>query len=449
MKRVWSFTLCIGICFVGWLDAQISTSGYVQTYNRMRLQQNGKYTWNENRLGLIWEGSFSDRVYVYSKVRLRAFGLPVVNRTADLQRREKDRVLPWTLEFREAYVEVYDFLIPNLDLRIGRQRIAWGTGDGLNPTDNLNPDDLEDIFDFGRHFPTNALMMTYYLNDLSLQLVYIPVFTPAILPFGDWAEAFRSSVPLPFGLVIRDYRDQVRLPENRLSQTSSFAAKLSGTLFAYDWSLSYYDGRDDLPILTNLTLVPTEMFGAYDVQAELVFPRFRVLGADMAGEIKGVGIWAEAALFFPERIDGTLRVLGPGGTIVQKRQVLKEEPYLKFLIGIDYTFKNGWYVNGQFLRGFIHERGRDELVDYLLIRVEKRAWNDALKIVPFGIALAIPDWSQFRENFGFAGGPQISYHPVDALEISLGAFLIEGQGENLFGKVKQLDEGFLRVTYSF
>ncbi|NOX36054.1 MAG: hypothetical protein GXO78_00805 [Calditrichaeota bacterium] len=449
MKRILSLALVFGICFVAWLEAQITTSGYVQTYNRMRLQQNGKYTWNENRLGLVWEGNFSDRVYVYSKVRLRAFGLPVVSQTADLQRREKDRVLPWTLEFREAYVEVYDFLLPNLDLRVGRQRIAWGTGDGLNPTDNLNPDDLEDIFDFGRHFPTNALMMTYYLNDLSLQMVYIPVFTPAILPFGDWAEAFRASMPVPPYLRIRSYQDRVLLPENRLSQTSSFAAKVSGTLFSYDWSLSYYVGRDDLPILTNLTLTPSEVPPAYDVQAELVFPRFRVLGADMAGEIMGVGIWAEAALFFPDRIDGVLRIASPAGTHVQKRQVLKDEPYLKFLIGADYTFKNGWYINGQFLRGFIHERGRDELVDYLLVRLEKRAWNDALKIVPFGIALAIPDWSRYRDNFGFAGGPQISYHPVDALEVSIGAFIIEGKGDNLFSKVKQLDEGFLKVTYSF
>jgi len=48
-------------------------------------------------------------------------------------------------------------LTSTLDIRIGRQRIAWGTADKLNPTDNLNPDDLEDIFDFGKHLDSNIV----------------------------------------------------------------------------------------------------------------------------------------------------------------------------------------------------------------------------------------------------------------------------------------------------
>jgi hypothetical protein len=38
-----------------------------------------------------------------------------------------------------------------LELTVGRQRIAWRTADRLNPTDNINAYDLEDIWDFGRH----------------------------------------------------------------------------------------------------------------------------------------------------------------------------------------------------------------------------------------------------------------------------------------------------------
>ena len=446
---LWGIVL-VGLIGMEGLWAQINPGGYVQTYNRLRLQQNGKYTWNENRLGLTWEGGVSDRLHFYSRLRLRAFGLPVVSQTADLQRREKDRVLPWTLEFREAYIDVYDFLIPNLDIRIGRQRIAWGTGDGLNPTDNLNPDDLEDIFDFGRHVGSNAVSLQYYLHDLTLQLVYIPVFTPAILPFGDWADAFRTTLPVPGEVRIRSYQDTVRLPQNRLTHTSSFAVKISGMLLGYDWSISYYQGRDDLPLLTSVALMPTDNVGEFDLQAELTFPRFRVLGADFAGEIRGVGLWAEAALFFPEKVYRQLRIVGlPPGVGRKTELALGDRPYLKFVIGGDYTFRNGWYVNAQYLHGFLHERGREELVDYFLLRLEKRTLNDALKIVPLGIALAIPDWNNVRQNYGIAGGPQIAYQPVDALEISLGAFIIQGKGDNLFSKVEQLDEGFFKVTYHF
>ena len=137
------------------------------------------------------------------------------------------------------------------------------------------------------------------------------------------------------------------------------------------------------------------------------------------------------------------------GTVTQKEVALDDKPYLKYVIGGDYTFKNGWYVNGQYLHGFIHERGKDNLNDYFLIRFEKKFMHDALKIVPFGAAVAITDWNDLKNNYGFAGGPEIDYYPWDGLEISLGAFLIDGKGQNLFGQVKNKDEAFLKVQYSF
>ena len=167
------------------LYSQVSINGYMRTDNRFRMQQDGKLSWNDNSLGLKFSGSPSDNIYYYSEVRLRGFGFSDVHSTADLQRRQKDFVQTWGLEFREAYIDIYGFLTEDLDVRIGRQRIVWGTADKLNPTDNLNPDDLEDIFDFGRHLGSNSLMATYYLNDITFSGVFIPVFTPAVLPFGD------------------------------------------------------------------------------------------------------------------------------------------------------------------------------------------------------------------------------------------------------------------------
>ena len=44
-----------------------------------------------------------------------------------------------TGELREAYVDVR---LGRLDLRLGRQIVAWGRADGVNPTDNLTGDDV-------------------------------------------------------------------------------------------------------------------------------------------------------------------------------------------------------------------------------------------------------------------------------------------------------------------
>ena len=77
------------------------------------------------------------------------------------------------------------------------------------------------------------------------------------------------------------------------------------------------------------------------------------------------------------------------------------------------------------------------------MRLEKKYMNDAVKIVPFGVVLAIPDWDDVKNNYGIAGGP------IDALEISLGAYVIDGKGDNIFSRVKDFDEGFIKITYNF
>jgi len=432
------------------LYAQVSINGYLKTNNRFRMEQDGKLSWNDNTLGLKFEGTPSDYVHYYSEVRLRGFGFSTINQTSDLQRREKDLVQPWGLELREAYIDIYGFLSDNLDVRIGRQRIQWGTADKLNPTDNLNPDDLEDIFDFGRHLGSNAVKATYYLGDVTLSGIYIPVFTPATMPCGDWADAFNVPVTLPPGMQLGAFEDKIILPENKLSETSSFGFKAATTLFSYDLSLSYYYGRDDLPLLSSVNLTPMDTMGTFAAAAEMIYPRMQVIGADMAGSIGDVGVWAEGALFIPEKQYMGVSFPHPQfGMVTQREVVLDDEPYFKYIVGGDYTFKNGWYVNGQYMHGFIHERGNDNLNDYFLIRVEKKFMNDALKIVPFGVALSVPDWSDIKNNYGIAGGPEIDYYPADALEISIGAYLIDGKGNNLFGNVKDLDEVFFKVTYDY
>ena len=441
------FVIVFVLAFTFQLFAQVSINGYLRTYDRFRLQQNGKLSWNENTLGLKFEGTPSDQIHYYSEIRLRGFGFPTVRHSFQLQNRSKSEVQPWGLEFREAYVDIYGFLTKNLDIRIGRQRIAWGTADKFNPTDNLNPDDLEDIFDFGRHLGSNAIKADYYLGKFTLTGVFIPIFTPATLPYGDWVNAFSQTGDLPHGVQISSVRDSLFLPENKLSESSAFAFKLATTVDDYDVSLSYYYGRDDLPLLTRAYFMPDRNMQGYYFTGNLqmIYPKMQVIGADMAGSIGSVGVWAEGAMFLPQKYYSYFTF----PTVTQKEVALSNKPYIKFVVGGDYNFKNGWYVNGQYLHGFLHERGRDNLHDYFIIRFEKNFFNDALKISPFGAAISVNDWKNIKHNYGFAGGPEVDYYPLDALEVSAGAYLINGQGNNIFSKVKDFDETYFKVTYSF
>ncbi|HDP99740.1 MAG TPA: hypothetical protein ENN22_11245 [bacterium] len=430
-------------------QSDLGINGYIKTDNRLRYDSK-EFTWNENRLNLKFEGAPSDKYHFFSEVRLRGFGFPNVTQSSDLQRQEKDKVYRWGLEFREAYLDLYQFGLENLDLRIGRQIISWGTADKLNPTSNISPDDLEDIFNFGEQLGTNALKASYYLGDVTLTGVFVPVFTPATLPLGDFASAFAPPMDLPPGVLPRNFSDSIILPENKLTESSQFAFKAATNLLGYDVSLSYFKGRDDLPLVDKVTITPVDTLGTIDIDTELIYPKMQVIGADFAGSIGSVGFWGEGALFIPDKVEMSTFMQTQMGLLPQATSIaLDDKPYFRYVIGGDYTFKNGLYLNAQFLHGFIHERGEENLNDYIAFRFEKKFFNDELKIVPFGGAIAINDWNNIDNDYGFLGNPEITYYPSDNVELILGAYWLEGKGTNMFSQIKKNDELYVKVKVSF
>lgn len=448
MPRFFLSFLMFMLVFPSIASSEIEIGGYIKTDNRIRLQDGNKFTWNENQLDLKAEVTPSEKTHLFGEFMLRGFGLPQIAETKDLQRKDKDKALPWAIEFKEAYIDFYGFLLTNLDLRIGRQRIAWGTADELNPTDNLNPDDFEDIWDFGKKLGTNSLKATYYLGDFTLTGVFIPIFTPAVLPDSDWASALSPSMSIPEGLKIQKISDQIILPENNPKKGSMGAVKVAKSFFNYDFSLSYFYGRDDLPLIDQVSIEPVDTLGSVNVHTKLCYPRMQVVGLDMAGAIGDVGIWAEGALFIPEKVEMTTIIPTQSGMVSQKSTALKDQGYFKYVVGGDYTFKNGLYVNGQFLHGFYHEREKDNLEDYLMLGFEKKFLNDELKITLAGGA-EIKEFDDLKDNYATIIFPEISYYPLDNTEILLGVYLIDGKETTNFGRVKENDEGYIKAKYSF
>ena len=442
------------IMIIGTLIGQeeVSINGYLQTDNRLRTENN-EFSWNENRLNLQLEGAPSDQYHYFSEIRLRGFGFPDVNQSSDLQLPEKNKVYRWGLEFREAYVDLYGFGSENLDVRIGRQIVSWGTADAFNPTSNISPDDLEDIYNFGQRLGTNAINANYYWRDnLTVNGIFVPIFTPATLPSGDFSGAFAPPMELPPGLIARYLSDVVILPDRTISKSSQYALKVASNLFTYDVSLSYFKGQDDFPIASNVTFTPVDTMGTMDISTVLMYPEVGVIGGDFAGSIGSVGVWGEGALTYPKKVSMITispSFITPGQMDTIQTTALDDEPYLKFVLGGDYTFKNGLYFNTQYIRGFIHERGKGTLNDYFSFRLEKKFLNDELKVVPIGGAIAINNWDDVENNYGLVYAPEVVYYFSDNVELSLGAFILDGKGENLFGSIKDKDEIYLKVKVTF
>ncbi|MBU1339808.1 MAG: hypothetical protein KKD56_12180 [Acidobacteria bacterium] len=452
MHRTQAFLiLLIGLLFLhSQTYAQVEIGGYIRSDIRMRLQTKGNpFTWNENRICLQLKARPSEKVQLYSDLVVRGFGFPRTETIDDLQQTGKEKVQPWGLEFYEAYVDMSDFLVEKLDVKIGRQRIAWGTADKFNPTDNLNPKDLQDIFDFGRHLGSNAIKVSYYHESYTLTGVYIPVFTPAVLPPSDWLQAFEGPISLPPGMRLHSLSNAVVLPKNNFNESSMYAFKIATTVADYNVSLNYFKGRDDLPLVTGVTILPLDTLGTVDVNSIMQYPRMQVIGADMAGQIFNIGVWAEAAVFLPRKYNVLTSFMSPPNTQQQIAIALDDKPYAKYVIGGDYTFANGLYVNAQYIHGLFHERGNENLEDYLVFALRQSFLNDALKITFAGGAIEVKDFKDIRNNYAFALGPEIAYYPIDNAELLIGAYIIDGKPTTTFGRVKDNDEVYFKVKYSF
>ncbi|OQX74915.1 MAG: hypothetical protein B6D64_12415 [Bacteroidetes bacterium 4484_276] len=434
---------------------KLKLSGELLTDQRFLLESPNDWAWNENRLTLKFDKKITGNSKFYSEVWLRNIGLPSINSSADLY--NKGIIDPYNLEVREAYVQLFGFLSENLDVKIGRQRITWGTADKLNPTDNLNPYDLEDVLDFGRHRGSDAISFEYYFNgEFSFQGVYIPIFQPANMPVGIFATALTPSMEMPPGLSLRGMSDQINMPRYDLGENSTAGAKFKGFAAGFDFSLSYVWGRDGMPIGTYNTFIPVDTMGGISIHSDLSFYRTHIFGADMAGSIGGVGVWAEAAAFLPENevvMVNDMSAFYPVGTppemTLTDSVVLKKEAYVKFVVGADYNFANGMYLNFQYMHGFINERGRDALNDYFFLQYQMKFFEDNLKFTPLAGGFIVSDWDDLKNNYAIIYAPELSYMATDNLELNLSLAIFDGKGNNLFANFVDYNMLMFKMEYSF
>lgn len=433
-------------------ENRLEIRGELLTDERVLFENPNNWAWNENRLTLKLNKKIATRSKFHSEVWIRNLGLPLAASSADLY--NKAILDPYDFEVREAYVQLYGFLSPDIDLTIGRQRIAWGTADKFNPTDNLNPYDLEDILEFGRHRGSDAVVLNWYFSpDFSLQGVFIPVFQPANLPIGVFANVLTPQMNLSTGLTIKTMSDQLDMPSLNLREHATAGLKCKGRIGAVDFSASYVWGFSGLPLVTRNVFTPIYTLDGLHLHSTLRFERTHIVGADFAANLAGIGLWAEAALFVPRHDVVQLNDISalPGAPVAVLPDTLlsADEPYLRAVVGADYHFGAGIYLNMQYLHGYIHEAGRDALNDYFFIRCEKSMFRDKLTLAPLSGAVFVSEWSNLADNYAFAYMPEIVFQATDDAQISLAAALINGKGDNLLANLEALDMLMLKIRYSF
>jgi len=264
---------------------------------------------------------------------------------SDLTQRAK--VDPWYFESDALYVEIFNFVLDGIDLRLGRQIVEWGVADRFNPTSVVNPYDLEDPIDFGRQMANEMVVLSinppWYvegeeipiLDEINLTLVAVPIFRSALLP--DTARLGFTS-PSQFGRFVHSdlldalidvqnafldqgggvtYDVRVEPPSVEL-ENMQFGARGGFSLYGVDLSFIYYHGYDHNVQPSQVTVgdITFEDGSTFAYPADLgdpsitgdpdaldafieddLLPLLRLLGEDA---FNGATVGTDAVLTYPE-----------------------------------------------------------------------------------------------------------------------------------------------------
>jgi hypothetical protein len=325
----------------------------------------------------------------------------------------------------EGYVTAH---FTSADLQIGRQIIAWGRADGINPTDNVSPRDFTGMLPFedDQRFGTIALKLDLYLSqEHTLSVLAAPFFEP-------------SEVPLPPTLTIFE-----RMPARTPSNTQA-GMKLNKIGEGSDWSISYYRG---------FSLVPTARVLCNDVRGsavELHYDRINAFGADFARNYGRFGLRGEAA--YVDTSDDTGE--DPG----------TRNPYLFWIVGVDRTFYEYLNVNLQFFqrRARRHQdpqmiadplarstarinamtEGQPERISNgISFRVSHQWFNETLKAEVFA-AINLTGGDSFVR-------PLVTYAFSDRWKGTIGAELYSGGADTQYGSLESNRGAFVELRYGF
>ena len=325
---------------------------------------------------------------------------------------------------REAYV---DFSSGAADFRIGKQIIAWGKADQLNPTDNLSPRDNSlfvaesDDQRFGTVAAKGSYNFAGALSGLVATAVWLPRFRPNIQPI----------VP-PIGVTVIE----------SMPGGDQYAFKLEQSGQAADWSISYFHGYDLNPDLAIQPLTPQYLL--------LQHHRIRVLGVDAATVLGRYGVRAEAAYTQTEDAAGTDPFI--------------KNPFLYVVLGADRTFFEYLNINVQYFARRVSAYSDPSLIVNPMIQnvaMQQNLISNQQDGFQQGLSLRIANkWLHetleaelaavyHSDHKDYLLRPKIGYAFDDHWKGTLGAILFRGEAQTFFGMMRERSSVYLELRYSF
>lgn len=312
-------------------------------------------------------------------------------------------------------------------LNIGKQLLAWGRADGINPTDNLSPRDFTQLAPEDNDLREGivAVKGQYNLEASSLSLLWFP-------------EAESHRIPLE-EIPGVDYRVE-DAPEK-----SQYAVQWEYLGASADLSLSWFDGYDLMPDLLPGSLT------ARGLELIVRNQRLQVLGGDIS-VAEGNRVWRAEIAWSQTDSNG-------------EADFSHKKDQLWLVGGPEFTLENNWVVGLQlslkrvfdfaepeelFAPGIAQSVAHRQLATAnqtratqagITWRIAKSALNDTLQLETSGVALANHEGGLTRVH--------VDYMPRDAFHIRIGVEEYRGASQTFFGQLRKNRLGYLELSYDF
>ncbi|HET6371768.1 MAG TPA: hypothetical protein VFG76_00530, partial [Candidatus Polarisedimenticolia bacterium] len=293
----------------------------------------------------------------------------------------------------------------------------------------------------------DAARVWYDTGGWSLEGVWAPVFRADLFPLDprDRWSGLPQTTDLPgVGTVDLEYQvDHAGQPRGVLP-SSQAGLRLARRQARVDWSVSGYYGFDRTPTSVDVRLLSVDA-GSGDGHVELTprYGRIKVLGADCAGVVRGFGLRAEGTYTLTADRGGT----EPG----------VDDPYLRLVAGFDRTHAGfsaaqTVYWNVQYLLDTeAPRRGEKNQADieprFRHLYEQGLTWNLEYRFES-EVTLAVKGFVNLEDG-DYAVRPELTWHPNDALTLSVAADLLAGGAETFFGTFERNDSLRGRLTVSF
>ncbi|MCF7825612.1 MAG: hypothetical protein K9M55_01105 [Candidatus Marinimicrobia bacterium] len=412
IKKISILALCLSSLF-----AQMEIGGYARNYIGVLTGGDQEYAIIQNTLDLTFSGGNSKGSFFANPTIYQSPGSAI------------------DFDLSEIYLDLY---FSSTDMRIGRQQIIWGKGDGVFITDIVSPKNLSEFLlpDFDEiRTGVIALKLNQYLGDQTFELVYIPIFTAT--EFADTSSLWSRTPVFPVP-VIEDFSHE-DVPSTL--ENSEVFAKFSGILPFMDYEVMGGYMWDDDP---SIHVTPQIEMGA--VSGVILSPqhhRLSVVGGSFSTELVGMVFRGEGAYYQGKQFLALNAMNFPMDLI--------EKDYFHYLLGIDFSVGSTRF-SSQFIQQAIIDYDdpivQEATVNTMTFLANRTFLRETLTTQIFGYVGLNKQDALIR--------PTLSYDLADGFEILGGANifvndanLTAGEDPGQFGHFDDNDMIYMKVKYSF